>query len=526
MPSNHYVLYARRSTDSEDKQVLSLESQVDEMRKVAEIRGIEIDEVVKESGSARVPKTRPLFAEMMKKIESGKVTGVLAWKVDRLARNMMDGGELIYLLSEGILKEIVTPEGTYTGSGDSKFMLAMLFGAAAKMTDDLSLAVRRGNRAVLKKGQVPGPVPLGYTKTHEFEAEPGSGRVIPDPERFDLVRAIWRDMLAGKTPMEAWQRARDGGLCSRPTAKSLARPVSLASVYGILGTRFYTGTIRWGDEEWQGEHAPMVTPAEYEKVQERIGRRVPVLVKPPHGPYLFKDLLHCGHCGRHLVGERHEKPTGLTFTYYRCTRRGAGEYQCHAPAPSEREVTEAVAAVLERVTVDPQYRRWAKDAIEWWAGKEEGSVHSRVRKATKELARAEHELAHLLDLYLQQLITKEDLIVRRANLTKKIDHLRDALARPAQELEEWRAAKGELTHLGEYIAREFANGDPTRKHSILERTVEDIVVTNRRCEVKLRFPYRLVPTDLHEEPCVYPAAHPPFGDDGGASPPQERGQSL
>lgn len=491
MSRNRYILYARRSTDSEDKQILSLDSQVEEMQRVAEIRELEIDEVVKESGSARQPNTRPLFAEMMKKVRAGKVTGILAWKLDRLARNMVEGGEIIYLLSEGILKEVVTPEGVYTGSGDSKFMMAMLFGAAAKMTDDLSLAVRRGNRTVLKKGQVPGPVPLGYMKTHEFEAEPGSGRVIPDPERFDLVRGIWTDVLAGKSLKEAWQRARDGGLASRPTTKSLARPISLASVYGILGTRFYTGTIRWGDEEWQGEHAPMVTAAEYAKVQARIGRRGPVVEKPIHEPYLFKDLLRCGHCGRHLVGERHEKPSGLTFTYYRCTRRGTGEYQCHAPAPSEEQLVEDVVRTLQRVTVESRYRKWAKDAIEWWAAREEGSVHSRVKSATRDLAQAEHELARLLDLYLQQLLTKEDFIIRRANLTKKVDHLRDALARPAQELEQWRAAKGELSHLGDYIAREFANGDPKRRSSILERAIENIVVTNRTCEVKLRFPYRI-----------------------------------
>jgi hypothetical protein len=61
------------------------------------------------------------------------------------------------------------PEATYTGTGDAKFMLAMLFGAAAKYTDDLSDAVRHGNRSVLEKGKVPGPVPLGYMKTHEHE---------------------------------------------------------------------------------------------------------------------------------------------------------------------------------------------------------------------------------------------------------------------------------------------------------------------------------------------------------------------
>ena len=163
-----FVSYARRSSDTEDRQTLSIEQQLDELRQLAFAKGFDVTNELTESCSARQP-GRPVFGELMKRVKKGEVQGILVWRLDRLARNMVDAGEIIYELTEGRLKEIVTPEATYTGTGDAKFMLAMLFGAAAKYTDDLSDAVRHGNRSVLEKGKVPGPVPLGYMKTHEHE---------------------------------------------------------------------------------------------------------------------------------------------------------------------------------------------------------------------------------------------------------------------------------------------------------------------------------------------------------------------
>ncbi len=193
-----HCIYARRSSDTEDRQILSIESQLTELRRLAAERGISVTQKFTESVSAREP-GRPVFKEVIKAIRAGEVDGIRCWRLDRLARNMVDGGEIIYELSEGRLKEIVTPEATYTNTGDAKFMLAMLFGAASKYTDDLSASVRRGNRTVLEEGKVPGPAPIGYMKTHEHERTPGAGTVLPDPERFDAVRRIWKSVLAGET---------------------------------------------------------------------------------------------------------------------------------------------------------------------------------------------------------------------------------------------------------------------------------------------------------------------------------------
>lgn len=122
------VLYACRSSEAEDRQALSIESQIGELRKLAKARGITIAAELTESASAREP-GRLVFGKLLRDTTAGKVQGILCWKVDRLARNIVDGGEIIYELQRGRLKEIVTPEATCTSASDSKFLLAMLFGA-------------------------------------------------------------------------------------------------------------------------------------------------------------------------------------------------------------------------------------------------------------------------------------------------------------------------------------------------------------------------------------------------------------
>ena len=83
MPPTSLVLYARKSTDTEDKQILSIPAQLDELRAFAERSGATITRELTESCSAREP-GRPVFSSLMKEVEAGRVKGILCWKVEVL----------------------------------------------------------------------------------------------------------------------------------------------------------------------------------------------------------------------------------------------------------------------------------------------------------------------------------------------------------------------------------------------------------------------------------------------------------
>ena len=277
----------------------------------------------------------------------------------------------------------MTPESTYTSASDSKFMLVLLFGAATKYSDDLSSAVRRGNQNVLRKGKIPGPVPLGYIKTHEHELTPGAGTVIPDPERFELVNKLWREAISCDrlNVTDLWRKARDEwGLTVRPTKGILAHPIGLTMIYGLLRNPFYAGKIKRGNELYKGEHPPIVTWEEFQKVQGLLdGKHASNIPKPKH-EFLYHHLLHCGSCGREVVGERHEKH-GRTYIYYRCDRRKKGQYICPEQEVREQDITQAMTEALDRVTIDPTVRDWAFEAMAWRAGEDELSPEKVARKA-------------------------------------------------------------------------------------------------------------------------------------------------
>ena len=103
-----YFLYARKSTDEPDRQILSIEAQITELKEFAEREKLNIVETFIESQAAKIP-GRPIFNEMIKRIESGEAEGILAWHPDRLARNSIDGGQIIYLVDTGKITTLKFP---------------------------------------------------------------------------------------------------------------------------------------------------------------------------------------------------------------------------------------------------------------------------------------------------------------------------------------------------------------------------------------------------------------------------------
>lgn len=85
-----YILYARKSSEDEGRQLLSLDSQLSNMQKLAKDLNLDIVETFTESKSAKAPDKRPDFVKMIKMLEKGEANGILCWKLDRLSRNPVE----------------------------------------------------------------------------------------------------------------------------------------------------------------------------------------------------------------------------------------------------------------------------------------------------------------------------------------------------------------------------------------------------------------------------------------------------
>ena len=156
-----YFIYARKSTDEPEKQILSIEAQITELKEFAEKENLEIAETFIESQMAKEP-GRPIFNDMLLKIERGNAEGILAWHPDRLASNSVDGGKIIYLIDTGKIISLKFPTFWFEPTPQGKFMLSVAFGQAKYYTDNLRENILRGIRQKIRRGELSAKAPLGY----------------------------------------------------------------------------------------------------------------------------------------------------------------------------------------------------------------------------------------------------------------------------------------------------------------------------------------------------------------------------
>src|SRR3989339_1831063 len=156
-----YFLYARKSTDEPERQILSIEAQLFELKEYAKKENLCVVKEFIESKTAKQP-GREIFNTMIAGIEQGEAKGILAWHPDRLARNSIDGGKIIYLVDIGKIVDLRFPTYHFDNSAQGKFMLSIAFGQSKYYVDNLSENVKRGLREKLRRGEWPGCAPLGY----------------------------------------------------------------------------------------------------------------------------------------------------------------------------------------------------------------------------------------------------------------------------------------------------------------------------------------------------------------------------
>src|SRR6202795_4787204 len=182
-----YVLYARKSSESEERQVLSIDSQIKEMLQLAEKEGLEIVAMKRESHSAKETGQRPIFNEIVDEIKAGKFNGILTWAPDRISRNAGDLGKIVDLMDQKLLLDIQTYSQNFANSPNEKFLL-MILGSQAKLeNDNRGVNVRRGLRTPCEMGLRPGVAPVGYLNEKQSDRK---CHAMVDPQRAPIIKQM------------------------------------------------------------------------------------------------------------------------------------------------------------------------------------------------------------------------------------------------------------------------------------------------------------------------------------------------
>lgn len=304
MESNKFFIYCRKSSEDDSKQILSIEAQVDVLTEFARKNNYKVIETLSESGTAFKP-GREIFSKMMARIYSGEADGVIVWQTNRLSRNPVDAGAVIYALDSEQLEVIVTPQRFYKNTPTDKFLLGLELSVSKKDSDDKSENVKRGNKyKYINKATWIGPAKIGYLN---FEDPISKGTsIIVDTERFPLLQSAYKQILSWVfTPAEALYFLNKDGFRTRATRKTGGLPLAKSTFYRFLADQFYYGLMVRNIEgvrtEVVGSHTPMITKAEFDQMQIILGKKGhPRYIKKD---ILYKPLLRCGECGGAITAE-------------------------------------------------------------------------------------------------------------------------------------------------------------------------------------------------------------------------------
>lgn len=337
-----YCLYARKSSESDERQAMSIDSQIKEMRELAEKENLEIKEIRQESHSAKESGQRPIFSKILSDIREGLFSGILTWAPDRLSRNAGDLGILVDLMDQGKLLQIRTCSQTFSNTPNEKFLLMILCSQAKLENDNKGVNVRRGIRAKCQMGWRPGVGPLGYFN----RAFGGIKDIIVDPERAPIIKGMFERVAfngdSGRTLKRWFDKT---GLTNRSGKK-----VTLSQTYLILKNPFYCGKFQYPVSNgiwYKGAHQPLIDEELFEKVQKQL--IVPRKAKWGSKGFAFKSVFKCAKCGSTLIGdEKYRKLNNGSHkkhVYYHCIRPLYAE--CGEPYISEGEITKQLTRVIE-----------------------------------------------------------------------------------------------------------------------------------------------------------------------------------
>jgi site-specific DNA recombinase len=526
-----YFVYARKSSEAEDRQVLSIESQVEELAKFEPNDPAQIVEAVTESKSAKKP-GREEFNRILNAIEAGKAQGIKVWHANRLSRNSVDTGRLIYLMDLGKLVEVATPGQVYRNTPQDKFLLNLFCSQAKLENDNKGVDVKRGLSKKARMGQIPYLAPAGYLNSKTLER--GANITYKDPDRFELVKKMWELLLSGnyyvpeilETANSEWKYK------SLKRKKSGDRPMSRSNLYRIFTNPFYYGQFEFPRNSgiWFEQPDPMITKTDFERAQILLGRQGRKLKTKRQFAYTG-GLIRCVCKAQVTAEERHfvvcskcdtrfsaisktecpkcqtpieqmRKPKIQDYILYHGTGKIDPACQYCRSSINQNDLEGQIEKHIDEVAINQQYYDWALKYLEDCEQSDKTSQVAIQKSQVKAAGEVDGKLDALLEMRLRGELTEEEYKVKKAKLLeqKALQGQRGANSGNAQQLVD-EAYKKTFNFV--FQAKSWLkNGDIKKKREILLELGSNSTLMGRILSISMPEELEIIKNGIKQEPAA------------------------
>ena len=483
------AIYARKSSESEDRQALSIESQLGVLHESAKRHEITVSMELTESMSAKEP-GRPIFNQMIAMIQRGEIDAILCWKLDRLARNAMDQGTIQYLLQKGTIKRIITSERDYLPE-DNVLLMGVELGMANQYIMDLRKNVMRGNKTKLEKGWLPGKPPIGYLNEGRLRT------IVPDPERFDLVRKLFQLYLTGAySPRQLVRIAKEELRLTLPVlSQGAGKDLDKSYIYRILRNPFYCGIIVRKGERYNGAHERMITTIEHEEVLRLVNKKQKSgssVASEPKSFFPLVGMMRCS-CGRMITAYVVKKKNGKKYRYYSCSRKSSNDGEkCPESVVKADDVENRAEQIVNEIVLPRPLAEWIKAWAKYGHKQEVFFTQLEFETLHKERECILKRLQSLTGYLLDGVLGKDEYEREKPKLQDELQKVEVRLACNKERIEEWERAVCDVLDLSVIAKRAYENGSAEDKKLILRAIGSNFVLSGKKLVVEVKKPFQVI----------------------------------
>lgn len=494
-------IYCRKSQDREDRQILSTDAQQRLLIDYAKLHGFKVIDLFVENQSAY--KTgRPLFNEMLRRLEEGEADVILTYHLTRLARNSYDGGRIIYMMDTKIIREIKTTDSTFTNKSDDKFMMQIHFAVAKKSSDDTSQFVTRDIGSKLLKGELPGTVPIGYLNIDRH------GRISPkqySPEKQTLLAQLGRplrreeiDPVDGPLVRMVYEEASKGigtlrslqafafkiGLRTR-TGKA---KISHCTLQNMLTNPYFYGAIRYQGKVIADnvQHEALVPKPLFDRVQQVLGTRSKGRVRKHN--FSFRGIMHCGICGCRITAEIQKG-----ITYYHCTHK---RENCSQRKWSKEQLIAAqLFEEMVKLNFPETFLKHAMQKVRALYSQESRAFDVMRHKLQTEYNNCKHKIDALLQMKISpknangELLSDEEYIAQKNALKAELDLLEEQLGTQHQQGGNWLDDCERFLQFTQRLPEMLAEASMNGKREIMMLVCSNVILKDQKIAVTYHEPF-------------------------------------